>query len=185
MFVTVGMNDTTASSFPDGISESHTDPASGTGRGRRRWLALILLSALMIAALLGLFGGGKARPVIATGEMARLEVRTPRVIRNGEFFETQIRVTARAPIEKAVIAVDAALWRDMTVNTMIPAPSEESFRDGAFRFDYGPLKPGETFDIKIDGQINPPLFAGTKGSVAVLDGERQLAAIPLHITVLP
>jgi hypothetical protein len=179
------MNDTTASSFPDGIAESHVDPATGTGRGRRRWLALILLSALMIAALLGLFGGGKTRPVLATSDTAALEVRTPRVIRNGEFFETQVRVTARAPIDKAVIAVDTTLWRDMTINAMIPAPSEESFKDGAFRFDYGPLKPGDTLDIKIDGQINPPLFAGTRGSVAVLDGERQLAAIPLDITVLP
>ncbi len=179
------MNDATASSFPDGIVESHADPATGTGRGRRRWLALILLSALMIAALLGLFGGGKARPLTVASDMAQLEVRTPRVIRNGEFFETQIRVTAHTPIDKAVIAVDATLWRDMTINTMIPAPSEESFKDGVFRFDYGPLKPGESLDIKIDGQINPPLFAGTRGTVAVLDGERQLAAIPLRITVLP
>lgn len=185
MFVTVGMTETTASSFPDGISEPHADPATGRGRGRRRWLALILLSALMIAALLGLFGGGKTRPVLAAGDTATLEVRTPRVIRNGEFFETHIRVTARAPIAKAVIAVDTTLWRDMTINTMVPAPSEESFKDGAFRFDYGPLKPGESIDIKIDGQINPPLFAGTRGTVAVLDGERELAAIPLHITVLP
>lgn len=185
MFVTVGMSDPTASSFPDGIAQPHADPATGTGRGRRRWLALILLNALMIAALLGVFGGGKARSLTAASDAATLEVHTPRVIRNGVFFETLIRVTAHAPIEKAAIAVDATLWRDMTINTMIPAPSEESFKDGAFRFDYGPLKPGESIDIKIDGQINPPLFAGTKGTVAVLDGERQLAAVPLKITVLP
>lgn len=179
------MNDAPPSPYPDGIAPAHADPATGTGRGRRRWLALILLSALMIAALLGVFGGGKARPVVVTSNAAQLEVRTPRVIRNGVFFETLVRVTARAPIEQAAIAVDATLWRDMTINTMIPAPSEESFKDGAFRFDYGPLKPGESLDIKIDGQINPPLFAGTQGKVAVLDGERELAAIPLHITVLP
>ncbi|WP_439540459.1 hypothetical protein [Sphingomonas sp.] len=179
------MNHPSAPSYPDGIVPAHADPATGTDRGRRRWLALILLSALMIAALLGVFGGGKARPLTTTTHAATLEVRTPRVVRNGVFFETLVRVTARAPIEKAVIAVDATLWRDMTINTMIPAPSEESFKDGAFRFDYGLLKPGETLTIKIDGQINPPLFAGTEGKVAVLDGERPLAAIPLHITVLP
>ncbi len=184
-FVTVGMSDAPAPSYPDGIVPAHADPATGTGRGRRRWLALILLSALMLAALLGVFGGGKARPLTASGDAATLEVRTARVVRNGVFFETLVRVTARAPIEKAVVAVDATLWRDMTINTMIPAPSEESFKDGAFRFDYGPLKPGESIDIKIDGQINPPLFAGTRGTVAVLDGERPLAGIPLHITVLP
>ncbi|MGV3456634.1 hypothetical protein [Sphingomonas sp.] len=179
------MNHPSAPSYPDGIVPAHADPATGTDRGRRRWLALILLSALMIAALLGVFGGGKARPLTTTTHAATLEVRTPRVVRNGVFFETLVRVTARAPIEKAVIAVDATLWRDMTINTMIPAPSEESVKDGGFRFDYGPLKPGETLDIKIDGQINPPLFAGTEGKIAVLDGERPLAAIPLHITVLP
>ena len=179
------MNQPSAPSYPDGIVPAHADPATGTDRGRRRWLALILLSALMIAALLGVFGGGKARPLTTTTHAATLEVRTPRVVRNGVFFETLVRVTARAPIEKAVIAVDATLWRDMTINTMIPAPSEESVKDGGFRFDYGPLKPGETLDIKIDGQINPPLFAGTEGKIAVLDGERPLAAIPLHITVLP
>ncbi|WP_422055907.1 hypothetical protein [Sphingomonas sp.] len=186
MFVTVVMNDATASSsFPDGIAAAHADPATGYGRGRRRWLALILLSVLMIAALAGVFGGGKTRAIVVSGPAAQLELRTPRVIRNGEFFESRIRVTARAPIAKAVIAVDATLWRDMTINTMIPAPAEESFKDGAFRFDYGPLKPGETLIIKIDGQINPPLFAGTEGTVAVLDGERELAALPLDITVLP
>ena len=170
------------STYPDGIDPAHAEPRSG---GWRRWIAVLVLAAIILAALLGAFGGGKTRPVIVESNAARLEIRTPRVIRNGVFFETLIRVTARAPIEKAVIAVDATLWRDMTINTMIPAPSDESFKDGAFRFDYGPIKPGDTLDIKIDGQINPPLFAGTKGSVAVLDGERQLATIPLHITVLP
>jgi hypothetical protein len=168
--------------YPDGIDPAHAEPRSG---GWRRWIVVLLLAAIMLAALLGAFGGGKARPVIATREAAKLEVRTPRVIRNGMFFETQVRVTARAPIAKAVIAVDAGLWRDMTINTMFPAPSEESFQDGAFRFDYGPLKSGETLTVKIDGQINPPLFAGTDGKIAVLDGEHELAALPLAITVLP
>lgn len=182
------MRDANASpGFPDGIVAAHADADTDAarGRGRRRWLALILLSALMVAALSGVFGGGKARPLTVTGDAAQLQVSTPRVIRNGVFFETLIRVTARTPIENAVIAVDATLWRDMTINTMIPAPSEESFKDGAFRLDYGPLKPGETLDIKIDGQINPPLFAGTDGTIALLDGERELARIPLTVTVLP
>ena len=170
------------STYPDGIDPAHAEPRGGAWR---RWIAILLLAGLMLAALLGAFGGGKVRPLIVESPRARLEVATPRVIRNGEFFETRLRVVARQSIDKAVIAVDASLWRDMTINTMIPAPGEEQVKDGAFRFDYGPLKVGETLDIKIDGQINPPLFAGTRGRVAVLDGERELAATPLHITVLP
>ena len=172
----------TASPYPDGIDPVHAEPRGGAWR---RWIAILLLAGVMLAALLGAFGGGKVRPLIVENRGARLEVATPRVIRNGVFFETRLRVVARQPIDKAVITVDASLWRDMTINTMIPAPSEEQVKDGAFRFDYGSLKPGETLDIKIDGQINPPLFAGTRGRIALFDDERELAALPLRITVLP
>ncbi len=168
-------------SAPDGIDPTH---AEGRGAGLN-WISLAVLSVLMLAALLGVFGGGKVRPVTVDGNAAQLIVATPRVIRNGEFFETRIQVTARQPIGKAVIAIPASLWRDMTINTMIPAPGEEKAEKGAFRFDYGAMKPGDVLDIKIDGQINPPLFAGTSGTIILHDGERPIAEIPLSITVLP
>lgn len=171
--------------YPDGIDPEHAEVRGFGGRGRRRWIALALLSLLMLAALLGLFGGGKIRPMVADGPDVRLELSTPRVIRNGEFFELRVRIIARRDVEKAVLAVPTSLWRDMTINTMIPAASEEKFEGGAFRFEYGALEPGETLDIKIDGQINPPLFLGTSGRVAVLDDARELAVVPLEITVLP
>src|SRR3546814_4548345 len=85
-------------------------------------------------------------------------------------------LTAEAPLDDAVIAVTPALWHDMTVNTMIPAPAEESFKDGYFHFSYGPLDAGERLHVKIDGQINPPLFAGTRGEIAVFDGDRRIGA---------
>ena len=170
-----------ATGYPDGIVPSDAD-----GRGARlNWVSLAVLGSVMLVALLGVFGGGKARGVIADAPAARLEVHTPRVLRNGMFFETRIHVTARAPIADAVIVVPASLWRDMTVNTMMPAPSEEKADKGAFRFGYGALKRGDTLDIKIDGQINPPLFAGNSGSIALHDGDRPLAHAPIEITVLP
>lgn len=167
-------------SYPDGIT-----PASERRGANLNWLSLAVLGTVMLAALLGAFGGGRARPMVAEATAARLEIATPRVIRNGEFFETRIRVTARQPLGDAILVVPASLWRDMTINTMIPAPSEEKADKGAFRFSYGALKPGDELEIKIDGQINPPLFAGTHGTVELHDGERPLAAIPVAITVLP
>ena len=170
-----------ASGFPDGIAQADAD-----GRGARlNWISLAVLGAVMLAALLGALGGGKARSIAADAPAARLEVHTPRVLRNGMFFETRIHVAAKAPIADAVIVIPASLWRDMTVNTMIPAPSEEKAEKGNFRFSYRAMKPGDTLDIKIDGQINPPLFAGNSGSIALHDGERTIAAIPVEITVLP
>lgn len=170
-----------ASGYPDGIV-----PADADGRGARlNWISLAVLGAVMLAALLGMFGGGKAGSIVAETSAARLEVHAPRVLRSGMFFETRIHLAAQAPIADAVIVVPASLWRDMTVNTMIPAPSEEKAEKGRFRFSYGAMKPGDVLDIKIDGQINPPLFAGNSGSVELHDGERTIAAIPIRITVLP
>ena len=169
------------SAYPDGIA-----PADADERGAGfNWVSLAVLGAVMLAALLGAFGGGKARPLVAEAAAARLDVATPRVIRNGEFFETRIQVVAKAPIADAVIVVPASLWRDMTINTMIPAPSEEKAEKHAFRFRYGAMKPGDVLDIKVDGQINPPLFAGNSGSVGLFDGDRPIATIPVEITVLP
>ncbi|HEY0623877.1 hypothetical protein [Sphingomonas sp.] len=170
-----------ASAYPDGIA-----PGDADGHGARlNWISLAVLGAILLAALLGAFGGGKARGAIVDASAARLEVHTPRVLRNGMFFETRIHVTAKAPIADAVIVVPATLWRDMTINTMIPAASEEKAEKRAFRFHYGPMKPGDVLDIKVDGQINPPLFAGNSGSVGLHDGDRPIAAIPVEITVLP
>lgn len=170
-----------AATYPDGIKQADAD-----GRGARfNWISLAVLGAVMLAALLGLFGGGKARSVTAETPAAQVEVHTPRVLRNGIFFETRIRVTARAPIADAVIVVPVSLWRNMTVNTIIPAPSEEKAEKGAFRFSYGELKPGDVLDIKIDGQINPPLFAGNSGSIELHDGDRPMVRVPLELTVLP
>lgn len=170
-----------ARDFPDGIAARNLD-----GRGARwNWVSLAVLALVMLAAMLGAFGGGASRPVVAKAGAASLTVAVPRTIRNGEFFEMRVRIEARQPIARAVLVVPTSLWRDMTINTMIPAPSQEKAEHGAFRFDYGGLKAGDVLDIKIDGQINPRLFAGTRGAIELADDGRTLARIPLHIRVLP
>ena len=144
-----------------------------------------ILALVLAAALSGLAGGQPSPLRTKSFEAARLEVKTPSVIRNGEFFETRIRIEAARDVSDAVLAVSSSLWTDMTINTMIPAAAEESFKDGTHRFSYGKLRAGETLVVKIDGQINPPLFAGTRGDIALFDGERRLGSMPLQIKVLP
>lgn len=169
--------------LPEGIApEQARLPAQ---RRRPRLLSLIVLAALMIAALAGLFGGGKAPTLIARAPQATLAVHTNRVLRNGVFFETRIGITAQADLADATLLLPPGLWRDMTINSTEPQAASEDFKDGAFRFHYGKLAAGDTLEIKIDGQINPPLFRGTRGYVALADGDRRLVSIPLSITVLP
>lgn len=165
---------------PDGITQEH----ESNSRRANPW-PLILLALLLGAGLTGLFGGQP--PVVrqASNDMVALSVRTPETLRNGMAFETVVEVTPHRPIGDLVIAVSDGLWREMTINTMIPAAGEESHKSGLHRFSFGEVEPGETFRFKVDGQINPPLFAGTSGEVVALDGERRLASVPVRIKVLP
>ncbi|HWT42211.1 MAG TPA: hypothetical protein VN152_06155 [Sphingopyxis sp.] len=148
-------------------------------------ISFVILAAIITFALSGLTGGQPSPLRSENFGAARFDVKTPSVIRNGEFFETRIRIEAARDISDAVLAVSPSLWTDMTINTMIPAASEESFKGGAYRFSYGRLRAGEILVVKIDGQINPPLFAGTRGEIALFDGERRLGGMPLKIKVLP
>ncbi len=159
---------------------------------KRRWgsrhgglVALIALSILLGAAMLGLLGGAKSPTMLVRAPTGSLAVKTPLILRNGLFFEQRIRISARQPITDAVVAITPGLWQDITVNSMIPAAADEEYKSGAYHFHYGPMQSGDVIELKIDGQINPPLTVGTNGAISWLDGDRQIASLPLHIKVLP
>jgi hypothetical protein len=169
---------------PDGIEHRHI---------RRPWrlfrhanpASLILLGVLLAVACLGVLGG-HPHPVrtIDDGRVS-LTVTTPTRLRNGMFFETRILIEPRQPIGDVVLAVSPDLWRDITINSAIPAAEKEEFADGMIRMSFGPGEPGKPIAVKFDGQVNPPLVGANRGEVAVFDGERRLAAIPIETRVLP
>ncbi len=170
--------------YPDGLAPDHAEKRGGWHR-HANLLPLLVLGALMALAMTGLLAGSRTPERAADFGTARLGVTVPEILRNGEFFEMGIHVAARERIADLQVTLPVALWRDMTINTMIPAPSEEASADGMLRFTYGELAAGTTLAIKIDGQINPPLTLGTKGDVTIYDGERRIGALPITIRVLP
>src|SRR3546814_3091841 len=111
-------------------------------------ISILILGSLLLAAVLGFAGGQPSPPRTADFGEARLTVKTPLIIRNGEFFETDLTLTAEAPLGDAVIAVTPSLWHAMTVNTMILAPAEESFESGYLRFSYVQLDAGACLHVK-------------------------------------
>lgn len=169
-----------AGEFPDGIS-----PRNFVGSRSANPLPPLFLGAILLAGLAGLFGGKPDMTRRIDSTDARLTVKAPVVIRNGMFFETLVEVRARRPIAQLVIAISDPLWRQMTINTMIPAASEESYSDGAQRFTFDSLDAGDTFRFKVDGQINPSLLIGNRGDITILDGERRLVSMPVTVKVLP
>jgi hypothetical protein len=169
---------------PDGIKPAELEPFSGRGR-RANPLPLLILAALMVVALAGLLGGQPDRISRAESDAAVISVRSPAILRSGMFFETVVEVTPKRPVEHLVIVLSDGLWRQMTVNSMIPAAEKEEQGDGFFRFSFGKVEQGETFRFKVDGQINPPLFAGTRGEIVALDDEIRLAGLSVATKVRP
>jgi hypothetical protein len=114
-----------------------------------------------------------------------LAIHAPEVIRNGEFLEMRFRVTSQEPITELTIGVEALLWEDLTVNTMIPAATDESSEDGELRFTFSELNAGTEFLWKVDLQVNPDIVLGNAGRVTVYDGTDPLVSTDVKIDVLP
>ena len=160
----------------------HLRPA---GRLPAGGLALLLLGALIAAALTGLLGGTPSEKYYSDMQAAGLVVELPTTLRSGVFFEANISVTAHARLADATVAMPASLWRSITINTQMPQPLEEEYKNGYFQLHFGPLDPGESIEIKLDAQINPDLFAGNHGEVVLFDGTRAVARVPVRLRVLP
>jgi hypothetical protein len=167
---------------PDGIEDEHARPIEGWRRHASP-LSLVIFGGVVALALTGLLGREADRVAEAGG--VRLTVHTSEIIRNGEFFEMRIGIQADASIGELVIGVAEGLWEDMTVNTMIPAPTDEESADGEFRFTFAALEPGTHFELKVDLQVNPDIVLGNDGAVTVYDADQELAATQVAITVLP
>jgi len=170
--------------YPDGIAEEHMPEHQRWGP-ILAWGVLVLLGIFLAVAMTGVLGGRAGATRTVQEPTAGLAFTAPDVLRNGEFFEMRVRVEAKRSIAKPVIAVSSGYWRDVTINTMIPAPSEEGFGDGAFEFTYAPLEPGDTLEVKIDGQVNPARLGSSQGEVRLLDDKAPLASLPVHLKVLP
>ena len=175
-------NDQDQARAPDGIGEEHVGPMGGWRRHASP-LALFVFGAVMVLGMTGLLG--READWRAEGNGVRLEVHTSEILRNGEFFEMRVRVETDRTLDELVIGVESALWEDMTVNTMIPAASDETATDGEFRFTFAELEAGTPFLMKIDLQVNPDIVAGNEGVVTLYDGEEPLAATDVTIVVLP
>lgn len=166
--------------LPDGIVDEHTRP-----RGPK-WanpIGLVVLALLVLAAPFGVYGA--EHTLRASGGGIAATVHLPERLRSGEFFEIQIEVGATTAVDELAIRVSGSLWRDMTINTFIPAAADEQSQDGTYRFTFGPMDAGTTFNAKVDGQINPDLVGGTEGVISFHDGDRLLVELPVEIGLLP
>jgi hypothetical protein len=173
---------TQSTPYPDGIDERHVRPLAGWRRHASP-LSLAVFGAVVVLALFGLLG--HERQWEAQGGSTSLTVHVPEIIRNGEFFEMRVTIESAEAIDELAVGIDQALWEDMTVNTLIPAATDETSEDGEFRFTFAELAAGTPFLLKVDLQVNPDILGGNQGVVTVYDGEEELTRVGVQIAVLP
>jgi hypothetical protein len=170
--------------FPDGVGASHRQAQSPLASHLRWWL-LAVIGLVLLAALWGMFGGGKTSATTAAGPEATLRIDAPAIVRNGETFEMRFTVEAHRAITRPVIGVAESYWRGIVLNSSTPRPSGESFENGLFLFEFEPLEPGAAMVFKIDAEVSPSRRGRTEGLAAVRDGQRLLAQGPISLRVLP
>ena len=176
------MSSSAAPAYPDGIASEHVEEVAGWRRHASP-LPLLVFGAVVVLAMTGLLG--HERDWEASSGGTTLRIHQPEVIRNGEFLELRLTIESVDDIGALAIGIDQAIWEDMTINTMIPAASEESSEDGEFRFTFGELGAGTTFLLKVDAQINPDIVGGNEGAITVYDGDEELVSTTIEMGVLP
>ena len=167
---------------PDGIREDHARPLEGWRRHASP-LGLVVFGAVIGLAMTGILGHERDWRADANGVV--LQIHAPETTRSGEFLEMRVRVTSAVPIGEFAIGVEGSLWEDLTVNTLIPAATEEESANGEVRFVFAALAADTAFDLKVDLQVNPDIVGGNDGRVTVYDGERALVGTRISIMVLP
>src|SRR5690606_3573012 len=151
----------------------HAQPHRGL-RKHASPATLILLGAFLTAAAFGAFGD--STEFRATSGDALLRIEAPARIRNGQIVEMRIHVRGERPVDTLVVRSGADMWKDRTVNTLLPTATEEAMTEGSFEFTVGPLEAGADWMMKVSLQINPNLYGLRRGLVRVLDRDEELAS---------
>ncbi len=157
------------------------------GRGSHVWVrraVLLLLGAVVLAALLGVFGQHPATSH-AQGAEARLEVQSPDRLRGGLIFQSRFTITALHRIEKPTLVLARGWFESMSVNSTEPTPTADKVVDGRARLTFDAIPAGSSTTVWIYFQVNPTNVGSRSEDVQLADGERTLAQVHRSVTIFP
>lgn len=170
---------------PDGISlERNRDLR---GRGRSPWYRRALLAAIAVLPALALVNFFGQHPVTssAASPAVAFDVTAPERLRGGLIFQVRVQVRARRAISDLRVLFDRGWFESMSVNAVVPEPSEERSQDGRVALDYGSLAAGRTLTAWLYFQVNPTNVAERREDVSVADGQTVLATVHRSTTIFP
>lgn len=171
--------------LPDGITlERNRDMRGKLSSPIYRRVLLLAIAALPVLALIGVFG---QRPVTSVAHAQALDVKVtaPTRLRSGLVFQLRVDVTAHRDIRELEAVFDRGWWESMSVNSIVPEPSEESSDDGRVVLDYGQLATGRRLTFWVYFQTNPTNVGEHREDVEIRDGHAPLVHVHRSITIFP
>ncbi len=157
------------------------------GRGRHtlyRRLALAALAAIVIAALLGVFGQ-ETTTTVAAGRRAVLTVEAPAHLRGGLLFQARFEIHAKRRLAHPRLVLSPGWLESMTENSVSPAPVSEDSSPAGLAMAFEEVPAGRTLIVWSEWQVNPTNVGRRSEDATLFDGSTRIASAERTLTVLP
>ena len=159
------------------------------GRSYQRWVPNILLGLVSIIPLLALFNvfgqSPSVQKVANPNGVATMELSAPETVRSGLIFQARFDINAKRDIKDAVLVLDSGWLESLTLNTVEPAPAEETSRNGGIAFDLGEIPAGKLWRQYLQFQANPVNSGSQSQGATLYDGDVPLLRINRELKVWP
>jgi hypothetical protein len=157
------------------------------GREGEPWVrrfGLLLLLALVVAALLNVFGQ-RADSSSAISPAASLSLKSPSNARGGDIFQARFEVRASREIRQPLLVLDPGWFDGLTQNTSAPEPVSERTDNGRVVLEYDTIPAGRKLTVWLHNQVNPTHTGRTDQDVELWDGTTRLTHLEHSLTVFP
>ncbi len=149
-----------------------------------RATVLLILTGVIIAALLNVFGQ-EPEETSVDGPAATLQIDSPSSLRGGLLFQARFRFEARKTIDSPRLVLGEGWMDAITLNTLEPAPTEETSDADSLSFTFDRLPAGETRTFWTEWQVNPTNVGRRDQKVSLYDGDELLLQTTRQLTVFP
>jgi|SRR5579884_494449 len=172
------------SSAPQTLTLSrHRDRKGWVGPWPSR-IGIALLGAIVIAALLDVFGQRPQTTTAASGA-ARLQIYAPTQARSGLIYTVRFRIDALREIKRAVLVLAPGWAAGYTFNGSAPQPASESSADGKLALTLGKIARGQHYTLFVSLQVNPTTVGDPAQTVWLYDGNKALLTVHRHVLIWP
>jgi hypothetical protein len=173
-----------ATEIPDQLDPTrHRDEPSMRAVWVRR-LILAVFALFILAGLAGVFGQ-TAHVSQAAGPAATLRVSAPTAVRGGLLFMGLFDIQATAEVKQPTLVLGPGWTDDITINTVEPAPLEETSRNRRLVLTFPKLARGDHLRVWMEFQVNPTAIGRSNQDVILRDGSTPIARVDRSVTIYP